>query len=230
MTVNFTTWKGITDGQRYGIPDSVVNNLDIWYPMDEGSGTLVADSLDGVNITWLPETWSTGVNLYNGAGIDLENEDTTFESQTFDINGPVSFCVWCFNDGSNSTPFAIGNEADGSDYYGFRTQGDLLDVIVSDSGSRSSTDNVSSSVGDHVFAGIAIDNGSATLDIWNETQKVGSMTDSVADILPISNGVVWGGFENTNFYNDVVDAGGVAIGNSLSETQFEDIWNDTKPE
>lgn len=28
MTVNFTTWKGITDGQTYGIPDSVVDDFE----------------------------------------------------------------------------------------------------------------------------------------------------------------------------------------------------------
>ena len=50
MTVNFTTWKGITDGQRYDIPDSEV--LDDWA---DGQLTSNRDDFDTTAYQFEPE-------------------------------------------------------------------------------------------------------------------------------------------------------------------------------
>ena len=64
MTVNFTTWKGITDGQTYGIPDS--EDLHSRYDFSEEDGSLP--------VTDLSEN-----------GHDLDNGDYTGVAE--DING-----------------------------------------------------------------------------------------------------------------------------------------------
>ena len=74
MTVNFTTWKGITDGQTYGIPDPDVYLQDDWGDNKltdrDGSGTTTHNGEEGV---YRPE-WTTRSGDNNPT---VENEQLT---------------------------------------------------------------------------------------------------------------------------------------------------------
>ena len=88
MTVNFTTWKGITDGQRYEIPDSVVAYYD---PREEAIGelTTVTDQEGGFDLTdSTVDVISDGINnnqtfRYDSSNVGMKNTEISVNTEPF---------------------------------------------------------------------------------------------------------------------------------------------------
>jgi len=72
MTVNFSTWKGITDGQTYGIPDILLEQHEYVWLFNEGSGAETQDQNNEESISLDSPSWEFGAGfedtflLFNG--------------------------------------------------------------------------------------------------------------------------------------------------------------------
>ena len=157
MTVNFTTWKGITDGQTYGIPDSEV--LDDWADSPNVTSSEITDRDDfdslsyqgpdpgndffpaGSRPVWTVEEGSVSVDDSNSE-MRLGQDDMVSTPFDADIDGFVwefdvedrgdeifMTAVFC-EDASPS--YAGSNEIDNSYYVGAREDDGFfrLDVAV----------------------------------------------------------------------------------------------------
>ena len=238
--VQYTEWRSISDGSIISdIPDSVVEYLDIYYPMDEADGTIVGDNLDtfGLDSTWSPETWQVDSGLWEGAGLDMNNEDDVWSSNsTVSITSAVSFCIW-FEIQDESDPNVIGvsddpSASDDNNEIGLRQQsGRGVDIVLSDDGSSGSGDEQTvTNEDERIFAGLSYDDtDNVELHVWDETEKQVTHSETASpNPLPFD-GNIFGGQRGTSFYNGVTDFAGVAIDSFLDGDDYEDIWNDTKP-
>ena len=144
MTVNFTTWKGITDGQTYSIPDSVVaqDKLFAYWGMSEGAGTTVEElvndhtgTIQG-DISWVSNNWHEEYAL-DSPGDSGDHVETTPWGD-FGSNMGTDYAIALTvktTDGSNK--FFGGNTTDtmtltmGTQGFG-STSDDNVSVLVSD--------------------------------------------------------------------------------------------------
>ena len=144
MTVNFTTWKGITDGQTYDIPDSVVSrpeDTDSFSVSDDG-GLQLELKLDWPSIGAEISSETSGVTrayLY-----EIDNDDNLDLIEDKDISDLSSGDPFAFEDVDlqSGEEVAIVVDAEGSDYDrgtdtdadDYPYEGDDIDIIGEVSG------------------------------------------------------------------------------------------------
>ena len=125
MTVNFTTWKGITDGQTYGIPDS-----EPYYKIDEESGDVLNDANGDTNaqstgsLVWVEDSdarhgFYVELDGNNFVEIDDSADDELIDLNsdwtvgvTINVSSPLSpeSTIFSYGDGNNG--FALGADRD----------------------------------------------------------------------------------------------------------------------
>ena len=121
MTVNFTTWKGITDGQRYGIPDS-----DLYYLINEESGDTVFDEIGSNDADSRGTLVWVEADVGHGYYVELDSQNALQVSDLgiIDLSGEFSIgveiyvtdplprgCIFEWGDGSDD--FSLGSQNDG---------------------------------------------------------------------------------------------------------------------
>lgn len=104
MTTNFSTWKSVSDGQRFALPDLV----DYQIPMDEGSGlTLAGDG--GPDASLQTDAWVDDATFFGGTAPDFDGSSDYWvtDSQVDAINDDqISAAKW-INAESGDTAAAI---------------------------------------------------------------------------------------------------------------------------
>ena len=110
MTVNFTTWKGITDGQTYGIPDSGADHQWLW---DEGSEDTLADNIGSKDQTRQGADWAEDSDAVGGWWLDFDGVDDFVEVPIIDElnDGQFSIAITVYTDNINQDAF-IWNQTD----------------------------------------------------------------------------------------------------------------------
>ena len=181
MTVNFTSWKGITDGQTYGIPDSVDYHL----PMDEGTGTNLFDVIGDADHS-LVGGWGTDahfgeISTYDGGG------DYAISDDPYDINGVKASWAgwWRFESIEESASRIVMTVDDSStaldDFWEIIFDGPSnIRVNLSDDGDTTTNviDNISVSTGTWYFTAISLDGNNVNLYHWDRNQLLDEQSGS----------------------------------------------------
>ena len=225
MTVNFTTWKGITDGQTYGIPDSVVL-LDDWadnqltsnredYQTTSFTGsdsTLVEQGASG-SLSRPEWTVDNGSPSVSNAELTVNSEDrlrtplslttldnTTWEFKISDVqnlesNGYVSLVA-------NSTTYreSVQNLQDG--YFVFIGDSNL--ALVEDSaGSTTSLIEKGESPPNEPFVCRVERDASGNWELFIDNVSVGTATDTThttSDRISLATATTGGGGYNFDWF------------------------------
>ena len=245
MTVNFTTWKGITDGQTYDIPDIVVDNMDLLYWMDEASGTTVNDHFDEVDGTLTSDNWGTDSNSptskdeitqYDGTDDQGYSEDSLWVNTS-----EASFAFWVRFDSLPSITQIIYSSAlqgarRGADTDGgflIRQQDDDCRLVLFDSdGNTTATTMVSDafSTDKWFFVAVSADGDNYEVTVWDETSEVGSDTHTESHRNTLSEAYLnWMGDTDSGNFQDGDVATVMAADADIDKSTWSDIWNDTKP-
>ena len=229
------------------IPDSVENYLNIWYPMDEGSDTILNDELDVLNLaaTWPAGTWHDDANYWRGTGIDLNNQTEFWQSDsTFSAGSEMAAVVWfdtdVWDENNNEAIIFAGDEPgniDSNNGWALSTREDLIIWFVENGSTASSGDITDDSLPttERLFAGINVsgtsDSGSADIFIWDESEKLFDETGISLTSAPLAgdNYHSGGGFFNGDYWDGKTDAVGYLTDGNLSESEFGEIWEDTRP-
>lgn len=101
------------------IPDSVVNNMDTFYAISEGSGTAVGDGIDNEPAT-TDASWLNNTQYYEDFALDFtpaDNERMRSDNQV-DLNGDAqSVAGWVTLDAINGNDvlYYMGDQTDGSE-------------------------------------------------------------------------------------------------------------------
>ena len=115
MTVNFTTWKGITDGQTYSIPDGLVAQ----WQFAETSGTILASDNAGVDVTLSRDLPRISDDDYNGGvapNFDPSENDIgrTEEGALPDVGDTGSFTITVLFESTDGTMNLMGAKNSGT--------------------------------------------------------------------------------------------------------------------
>lgn len=225
------------------IPDSVVDNLDVWYPGDEGSGITLSDALETVDATLDSDSWQDNEEYYRGSAPYFDGIDDRYVSdQSVDIdsvyNGKVSFCGWVeIDDTSNHPSFGFVNGVDAYNDPGVLAYLDLDNdhfvVAVGSGGGRTGGAMVNQTPQtDHLyFIGVVVDGLNTSLYVWDSAQQIGADENVSVDEDWRDNNMdlVGAGEWDGNYLSGVVPAVGYSLGGVLTELNFESIWEDTRP-
>lgn len=223
---------------RVGIPDSVVDNLDVWYPLNEGSGTSINDGLIYIerNATSSVDSWSSDPDFWRGAALDYTSDDAEATSdETIDPGSDMSICAWVKieNFTSNGGVAYVSDDLDilSNTGWGITTTTDAFRLVDSENGSASSHAQVENLNTDELyFIGASYTPNSETdLFVWDTQEKEGDDSESTGnDGLTSGSDLILGG-EPSQYADLEISAVGFNIDAGLSESQFQDIWESTKP-
>ena len=220
MTVNFTTWKGITDGQRYEIPDS-----EHYHPGNEGSGTLINDEIGGADLTLDKDNWRDVSDFEGGVGFEVNDGDNI---GTVDIGTPsertliVRVFADSFHGGNQSNLWSYGGDGDPDLHYyedvtdwRYDTPSDRL--IVSES----------TWAGEIRIVATRIDSSEANLDVWEgDKSKVGDDAVSNPDTSYDNEGAdfhLGEGEGGVRFWDGVIDPNMITFNRRLSDSELNDV-------
>ena len=223
------------------IPDSVVNHMTHWYPVDEGAGAELFETLSGDERDQDIEgaTWETNANRWDGVYLSYDSDYTVSQTQYGLNSSQVSAVLWFkFNEVGDFDQGVIGatdnNDLDGPSNGWHLVDRDNSDITLmhADSGATNSVATISNIDDDTwYFAGISIDGNSASFHLWDENDHVADNSGS-ADRGQTSDALLVtgrrGGF--TRFLSGGVDAHAVNANTDLDKADFTEIWEDTKPE
>jgi len=233
------------------VADSIVNNLDYWWPMDEGAGTSITDILDGESASFRggPD-WVAYPDGVGGSALDMGGDSDgwvtdgtlAYSSSTFNITGWVE---------TGSVPprvdniFALGT-SDAESNLNVNGDACLIELVeddtfganLMDNGSHSRRQGAKVSVGgsEFIFFSANFDTNADQLEVYVYDEN-GIVGDDTGDSNGRNFGTLSGPILFSNYDNADTDGSGhdgkeIAVGVSgdkLSENDIEDIWEDTKP-
>ena len=241
----FTKWRSLIDGQEaLAIPDSVETHLDIWYPVDEGSGSSIADAQEnGPDWTLNSPSWVSN-EFWRNFGLDYDGVDDEANSDsTVSIpNGDISLCTWVTMDelGDGNRPWVGFGDTQGNldsdNEFGTLTLTDGDGTIRIWQGTDATSNPVELSgeldQDTRYFIGATFDFGTeSAVYVWDENSFQNSGTGS-----PTSSPSAGSHYLQSVDFDDrvqldcTIDAYGFQTDGILSQEDFEDIWEDTKPE
>jgi hypothetical protein len=223
------------------IPDSVTEHLDVWYPVDEGDGSVLSDSLDPANdATISGASWASGG--YGNQSLDFDGGDNWVSDDTGDVTSGASICGWFDIDTiQRSIVWAIstdGASPDVANNLSFFVEIENGNIAAGSTNSSTATDRAtiysSPSTGTKYFLGCAVgDSGDKVGWIWDTDSQLDSGSSSPRDMTgggdnySLSGGAGVSAGTAANF-DGRESAMGFAIDAKLTESDFEAIWNDTK--
>jgi hypothetical protein len=209
------------------IPDSVGSNLDLWWPIDENSGKAY-DVFSDEPISLNGAVWSENTSeYYKDYAIDTDTNSTTTSDNNIGVNNDTcSVCMWASNWTTGRAGLA-GIDS-GGNYGWWLENAQLLHYGPSFNTAISFSNNFRDNL-DVFFIGLVFNGDNADAYVWDTSNHIedgsGSAPRNLTDV-PIQLG--WEqGFDN----NSDIDISAVGVNEStqLSKTDFENIWNDTKP-
>jgi len=219
------------------IPDSVVNNLDVWYPMGEGSGTSLADGLGTVDATFGAATWQSDPTFTQNDAIVLDGTDDEWvsDSTVARSTSNMSICGWFnpeqyrSNDGlggmtTTQTPFSGSGGC-----VTLRDGGSVRGWCV-DAGNGGSAGEVTVGTTNewHFFGWNAdLSTADGEMYVWDNSSLVG---ENVGNGIPAKASDVFlsGGFSGQGFFDGLHDAVGFALDVRLTQSEFNSIRQDTQ--
>lgn len=231
--------------QADAIPDSVETHLDLWWPMDEGSGSSFEDALTNESVS-LVGSWQDDSKYYGGTAISQDGVDDswTTDNEISGIHsGDVTVVGWTDGAGSASFYYAFmvsssGNASSlGSPSWALRAldDGTRWNLRTEDSsGSATGSDIITNGPditnGDLFFAiNASISDGSISVGL--ELHDGGGLIDSgtaTSSIASTSSSAYFQGFEGS--FEGRQDAYGIATSEQLSSGAIAEIRDDTKLE
>lgn len=213
-----------------GVHDSVTNH----WRFSEGSGTTVGDSIGSADASFNALMWNSGVGLDAYTGETDGSDDYGTADASSDANTTWSLWVW-FNAQDASNERGLFTETGSSG--GANT---VIDVGVAGSGqlrwrNNPDGDSVSTSISENTyyFAGLSVDETAST----EATAYLGAASDSSLTEV--------GSFNHSISYTDVffeigatagpgrywdgeIDDLAYAAGDALSQSEFQNRFDDTK--
>jgi hypothetical protein len=219
------------------ISDVIVNNLNYWWPIQEGSGSSTEEilsenswRLDVNNSIWNYNDNIIGDNyLYHNGSV---TESTTQTRQVFSSSsGKVSFCIWV-NPYTRKTFGGIVSIEDGSNSVGICTRYNGITGYIS--GGIHGSANMSVSTDNWYFVGVSLQatgtNEYADVYLWDTNSYIGSNSSSRSGHreLPTGSSSVRTASRSTTKNELDIAAFGFKEDVLLSKSDFESIWNETK--
>ena len=224
--------------------DSVV------YLMDEGSGTYLNNDVGSLDGYLSRDNWDTdsdfgNVTKYDGDFNGDDDADLGGSTERFWIGEEnISFAMWVkITEASNFRPVAYStqtqeNRSGDEIENGWRLQ---IRPSVDDDGYVSiqyehinNGDN--ESVGPRIdvdeewlFVAVAMSGDDADVYIWNDDEQVGTTSGSESRGVVDDNYLNWMGDPNLDSNNEGFVAEVRAWRERLSESELQDVWEDTKP-
>ena len=232
------------EGSETAIPDSVVNHLDFWWPISASdTDTQLTDSLEDETATMSGGSLVTDDRFVDDTAADLTGTDShwTSDSRLGSVD-QITMVGWV--DDVTSSDFGEGimmftNNSDpntrGEPTVGIRTSsgGDDINALsVDGGGSPSGTTFGTTNLPDvsDVFVSVSVDfSGTSTdfhLRIYDNDSQIEDSTTSIQGVGGFD-GFFEVGVENGSSLNMTTDAIGINTGSILTETQVEEIWQDT---
>jgi len=235
------------------IPDSVVNNLDVWWPLDEGSGTVLTDALVNATASFPAGDWRQNVDYWGNTATEMDGVDNYWNSDNkYALNdgGDATVVGWVKADTSQSNHIVGADDivapgespatsASGGGW-AFIFDGDSSTYRLSTYGSIDGGAVANNTTGPDVtqtkvFFSVNIDGlngstGSATIRMYDKNGKVGQATGSQTyseNHDTTSSSYLMSGSMSGLYLDGVLDAVGFNESVSLTETKIEQIWADT---
>lgn len=226
------------------IPDSVASYMDLFYAMDEGSGSSLADSLDtGVSGSldgagWATDTGSPGdndkVTAYDGVD-DLGYSSSTYAGANgTTVSGAIWINITSYDDYAEIL-WGGDTQNDPSNMNdGWRLAPDAsavnLRVWHHSGGSQTSSNGISGTdiTNGWVFIAYAANGDSANVYIW-DTSGLQNSTSFTGARGTGSEYVGWAGDTIGQFTESDV-AMVMTSESEVSQSQFQEIYDDTKPQ
>ena len=241
--VDEITMDGDVVYQARAIPDSVLNNADRLWWMDEGSGNVLNDEFGNVDGDLFNVDWSTP-NGFDGATVfSLADNSMVFSQTDFPINvAQVSWGGWFrFNDHDDFAHIAAVHDQDNrtqraDDGWELKFDGssDYLLLTLREGGgsggpiSKGTVGNVELPRETWIFVGLSIDGDDVNLYVWDNDEQIINLSGSRSRGTASNS---WLGLMNS--FEDATVDGEMAFDLSaesiLTEADFEEIWQDTRP-
>jgi len=226
------------------IPDSVVDNMDNYYFTDEGSGqTLFDDGSPTHNFAITGGSWQTGVGQ-NDVYLELDGTDDYLNNQdgTYWDTETISFGKWLNPDNTSDSQTVVAameeNATSAAEW--------LLDIGVSASGEirlifGDGTIQTSTAItgSDWQFVGLSADVSTNTVNVYHGLDSDSNLTNimTMTDYTTIPDAIgrmALGATVNDDGSGESRHFGGgidfpmFNIGSAVSQSTFENIFDDTK--
>ena len=223
MTVNFTTWKGITDGQRYDIPDSALTQkANHYWPFDEGSGSTVHDNIGEENGDISGPTWESGVGFGN-AYLDFDGVDDIITYPQLIDGSSVVISTWCIHDGSSGQYLTHQDVADGVILW-TGTGDDEWNLTAG----GESMGSVAAPVIDEWVMVTAVVDGDTVELYHNDGNLIGDDTSGRSYNFSGSFEIGDRSTDNDRPWESAIDQPLVILGDTVTASEIEDHYNETK--
>ena len=226
--VDEITMDGDVVYQAVAIPDSVENHLDTWYSIDEGSGTSLADSFNELPATLQEGDWVSDEQYWGDYGVNT-SPDYYLSDSTIEDLSTFSLCAWVVpqQSGDETPLFGLseGSPPEGRSI-GFNVVmdgGNFWSLSTTPSNTTSGSNRISYIQDELYFVAASSTGNDSALHVWDIDTKVETTTDSPNDP----------DFSDSRFNGGdgdaIIAASGLNLGTELSESDFEEIWEDTRP-
>ena len=245
--MSFNRWRSLVDGTEItlAIPDSVLNNADRLWWMDEGSGDVLNDEFGNVDGDLFNVDWSTPEDFDGATVFSLADNSMVFSQTDFAINATqTSWAGWFrFNDHDDFAHIAAVHDQDdrtqrADDGWELKFDGssDFLNLTFRDGGATGDPPVDSNTSGNTelpretwIFVGLSIDGDDVNLYVWDSDEQIINLSGSDSRGTASNS---WLALMNS--FEDATVDGEMAFDLSaesiLSELDFEEIWEDTRPE
>jgi len=220
---------GLMSVRGDAIPDSVTNR----WPMDEGSGTTLADDVGSTNANLVGGTWVSDTSSVGGSHTDYDGVDDRWDTPSFGINGSeYTFMTWVRWDSVNdldtiasATDSSFRNgwalTLDGSQNWRINHLDDSFDTAVSLSESPATETW-------YFAAAVGVDD-EATIYVYDNNNLIA--TDSGTSTRTTGDRELYGmaaNGETDRNINGQADAPAVSTTTALTQSEIEDYWQATQ--
>ena len=228
------------------IPDSVEAHLTHWYPVDEGETATLGETLssDERDLDINGPNWVSDSDLLSGWKLDHNGVDDHMISQDeFGVNDmEFSACIWWYQEEGDdfddellsATNVDYGDRDDG--WFLNRVNADRLNYqhVTNDDSNSTAEIDVSNAFENEAwyFAAIAMNGDNGSVYAWDSDGFIDSESGSGSrgSIGDDSTLVVGSRMNDQNHMGGYITSFGLTVGTELSQSDFDEIWEETKPE
>ena len=215
------------------IPDSVVDNMDLYWQIDEGSGSDLEDSLGDVSATISGAEWSSDADfdnylVFDGVDDELQSDEEFFINQSQSSHG-----FWLRADIDENGDYfytdSLGNRPDDG-YEGIQGDTNKIGLNFRNGGSSEANLEADIVVGEWYFIGITLDGDNADLYVFDDDGNLhdsGSTSSSGRGSESDSHFSMFG--EHVRDFAEGDLESFMAGTDVLSQSDWGDIVDDTKP-
>jgi len=236
MTLKSGRTRSELSGVFSAIPDSVQTHMEHWWPMDEGAGTTLNDGLGSENLTLNNGgSWATASKFEGGTAPDFDQTDdwAVSNNQLAIAGSDWSVCGWVEMDGWDgfSRIVSAPSKSNTSDSASGSGEWDLIDNgsdkwKLRFEGSDDGASDESLSTNQDYFLALAGSGNNGDWYIWDDSSQIRSQ--SINTSLSTATRYLRFMVAADNYVGGTLDAWSANQSTKLSESNFQDIWNDTK--